>query len=256
MGAMMPKKAGDIEEWKVVFDGDSVKLKAVMKELEDRKRREREAKRKGPIPNTILSATPMSSIGTPHSGIQSPATFSKGGSNNSHPHPNNHNLHSKPPMRMAPSDLPPKPHTTHAELPVKMSDRVNDTLLKARAQAEKNHKQPQPTITKSKPLAPRNKMPVVRYNAYQATPLRMSRSPSPSRVRDPGTIAAPKSAADKEKERQETIKELAKNGFDHVKVQGSIQLSSVTNDSVLQFFEGFAIDKVSTSAPFLCWGII
>ncbi|KAF8884232.1 hypothetical protein CPB84DRAFT_1789433 [Gymnopilus junonius] len=40
-------KPGEVEEWKVVFDGEGVKLKAVLKELDERKKKEREDKRKG-----------------------------------------------------------------------------------------------------------------------------------------------------------------------------------------------------------------
>ncbi|KAF4612764.1 hypothetical protein D9613_011728 [Agrocybe pediades] len=276
--SLAPKKAGDVEEWKVVFDGDSAKLKAVLKELEERKKRERDAKRginnnKGPVLNGVMGATPMSG-GTPQSSVQSPAPFNKGGSHpHAHAHPNNAHQHphnKMPPARPSGGEhhLPPRPHTQPDPPPTRANHTgVHENLLKARAQAEKNLEQRQQqqqqrpnTQAQNRNNRPgasgagphRSRMPVVRYNAYQATPLRMSRSPSPgasmmmpSGARDSGSFAAPpKSAADKEKDRQATVRELAKNGFDHVKVQGSLQISSVSDETVLQFFDGFTIDKV------------
>ncbi|KAF8958959.1 hypothetical protein BDZ97DRAFT_1761764 [Flammula alnicola] len=239
-GLTMSVKQGEIEEWKVVFDGEGSRLKAVLKELDERKKREREEKRRGVVPNGIINATPGSSrdaAGTPYSGIQSPAPRKV-----AHP-PTQPKAGAQRPTGLANStvaaNLPPKPS---AEVVNQEDSKPIDALEKARADArERNRK----ASTKNGATARGRNGLQVKYGAYQASPMNISRSPSPSAVRNPAMNLGPKSAADREKERQEVVRELAQNGQDHVKVQGGVQLvASVKDDDVRAFFDGFVIDKI------------
>ncbi|PPQ92507.1 hypothetical protein CVT25_010340 [Psilocybe cyanescens] len=246
--AGLPMKPGEVEEWKVVLDGEGTKLRAVIKELEERKRREREDKRRGyagssanghamPMSMSMSSATPMSSSGTPQSVAQSPAPKRLGILG-----------HAAPPSHLS-NSLPPKPVVVE-EPPKKAPPPA--ALLKARAEAEERGRKVE---VKSKPAAqPRpTRMLPVKFSSYQASPMNLSRSPSPSsggarHAHAAGTGAAaaanPKSAADKEKQRQEVVRELAENGFDHVKMQGSVQLfASVSDETVKDFFSMFPVAK-------------
>jgi histone-lysine N-methyltransferase SETD1 len=276
-------KGGEKEEWRVVFDGEGLKLKAVLKEIEERKRRDREDKRRGgpavSTPNgagASIGATPASrdrdrdaSSGTPYSGIQSPAPR-KGPTQGPHLHPHPSSAQSKPtaPSQRGPTNLanslPPKPSSevTKAQDPDPQPPKIIDALEKARAEArERNRRASAKTssATAGGVMGARGRT-LVKYNAYQASPMNISRSPSPATAG--GGIGrtksmnmggaggagsgANRSAAEKEKDRMEVVRLLAENGNDHVKVQGGVQLvASVKDEDVQAFFDGFVIDKVS-----------
>ncbi|KAJ3504612.1 hypothetical protein NLJ89_g7849 [Agrocybe chaxingu] len=249
LGVGMPLKLGEVEEWRVVYDGDGSRLKAIMKELDERRKRDREDKRRSNLPNGISSATPSShsvggNAGTPLSGISSPAprkgplppTQGRGGPRGQDGH--DHRRPHGQPSSSKPHALPAKPIV----VPVKEVDKVAEKLARARADAQ------QRTTTKRAMMQSSSRGRNVlqnKYAAYKASPMNISRSPSPSSDRKPMAAAQHKSAADREKERLGVTQALAKNGHEHVKVQGSAQLvASVSDDAVKAFFEGFAVDKV------------
>ena len=58
-------------------------------------------------------------------------------------------------------------------------------------------------------------------------------------------IGKEKSAEEREKERQELLRELSTNGYEHVQILGGVRLiQSVRDEDVRAFFEGFDVDKV------------
>lgn len=76
----------------------------------------------------------------------------------------------------------------------------------------------------------------------------MSRSPSPSPILRSGMGGTRGKAGkrESEKDHEDVIAELAKNGMDHVTIDGGVQLrgGSVREEDVRAFFDGFAVDKV------------
>jgi hypothetical protein len=76
------------------------------------------------------------------------------------------------------------------------------------------------------------------YN--QDSPVNGSRSPSPI-SRRPGQS----SSGANQKEHDGVVAELARNGMDHVKIDGGAELGgAVREEDVRQFFDGFKVDKV------------
>jgi len=253
------QRAGEVEEWRVVYDGEGLKLKSVLKELEERKRREKDEKKKGF--HHLNGATPSASgsntagnAGTPMSGFSSPAPGRKPGYPSSLPRRPNGNpelLPSRPAVTMVDSG----PKFDQKEVPAAApTDNFFDRLRQAREEAEKKVQQaatgssstgaPTSTSTTSRG---KNVLQTTKYAPVDAY---VSRSPSPSPDASDSRNALPappKSAADREKARLEVTKELARNGHDHVKVQGGVQLvATAREEDVRDFFVGFAVDKVSS----------
>ncbi|KAL4250990.1 Histone-lysine N-methyltransferase, H3 lysine-4 specific [Abortiporus biennis] len=258
------------EELKVVFDGEGKKLKAVMRELDERRRREREGKRRKEEDKLkdVSRGTPSSASQTPGHSSSSwrnghSASNSHHSQNQYHRQPNgrppthpNSRLQAQP---MA-SPLPPKP-TTHV-LDGKTSDaaihhparirRPPENLVKARIATLRptativHQLPPRPQVSHhsslSIPTHPRGRRPL-RWNDErdnQDSPLPTSRSPSPI-SRRPGHFA--KSA--KQREHEAVLEELSRNGFDHVTIDGhGGQLTGVREEDVKQFFDEFKVDKV------------
>jgi histone-lysine N-methyltransferase SETD1 len=295
-GLMGISRAGEVEEWKVVFDGDGSRLAAVMKALEDAKK----VKSK-PLPTPVpghlsavqQNATPGSSrdVGTPRSGANSPPGRRSGShqhsSHSQGPPQNNARVPSGLPNRVAPpyrsapgppqANLPQKPSAdvvdqsirnehgrphpnSHANGPTQPPTQVRHQNIEKRLQIlqaeEEARARAKPkdaaygyasaplstSMNASRNLPSRGR----KYGGYQASPMSISRSPSPAAVRNPALAAAStKSAADKEKDHQEVVRLLAENGHDHVKIQGSAQLiMTVTDAQIRQFFYGFDVEKV------------
>ncbi|KAF8153235.1 hypothetical protein B0H34DRAFT_663177 [Crassisporium funariophilum] len=271
-------KPGEVEEWKVVFDGEGVKLKAVMRELVERKKREKEAQRRGPSiidsANAVASGSSSAAgnvggAGTPMSGMQSPAPRRGQPTTSSHlsrpsqraatDKSNGHHTPLQHPLPQNPmksgSNVVQKPSQGDANEQTQEGDKVPivvavsepkplDALVQARLNRQKmNLGMPSstaPGVGRGRTMLP------VKYGAYKASPMNASRSPSPSiAAHKPGMNQGPKSVADREKAHQEVVRELAQNGHDHVKVQGGVQLvASVKDEDVRNFFEGFNPDKV------------
>ena len=272
-GGLVPSgKPGEVEEWKAVLDGEGAKLKAVLKGLEDRKRREKEDKRRerewGPPfqPNGIVNAVASGSSSangksgqpdTPLSDKQSPAAR-KGP--NLPPHPRN--------SQQRPSDTngwtthPPKDgiSPTGDSTPQNNPDNpdiVNTTLSPVvdpttaalrRARQGLNTMEPGLPSSKSNSSTARGRNMQSKYEGYKA---HTSRSPSP--IPDaprPGT----KSVADREKDHQEVVRELVENGHDHVMIPGGVQwMATVKDEDVTVFFDGFDVDKVSHFFFIFCY---
>lgn len=247
------KKDSDEEEWKVVFDDDSVKLKALMAGYVEKSKRGREEKRKavGLNASGMASATPTSTVagntGTPLSGFSSPAPSRKSASQI----PNGSRTAQQRPQEGRPSGLPQKPtqESTSSAPPNAQNDAVTESLRQARAAAlqqdDKKKVGSTSTASRGKNVLQTTKYALAPIEPDQGSPMHISRSPSP----DPGmrkTVPhAHKSAADREKERLEVTKELARNGHDHLRVQGSVQLvATVSVEDVRDFFQGFDVDKV------------
>ena len=277
-------KPGETEEWTVVFDWEGLKMKALLKELEEKKKRDREEKRKGAsgagasLPNDVKAGTtPLSGVGTPQSGIQSPAPSRKGGppgpSNLSKPTPGQRppllsgypsfakhlGLPPRPPVSVPPG-LPAVPIIHGSATPMSSSATenastaadntkegpaeqpsakdpptlsVHHALRMARAQAAAKHSkpaQPKPTVQKKGPAAARGVLAVYQEEEEGRTMMTV--------------MGADKSAADREKERQEVVRQLAENGHEHVKIHGHGGLASVLEEDVREFLRGFEVDKV------------
>ena len=268
-------KSGEVEEWKAVLDGEGSKLKAVLKVLEDRKRREKEDKRREKewvtpfLPNGVVNAVASGSSSasgkngkadTPLSGKQSPAPR-KGP--NLPPHPRN--------SQQRPSDTngrathhsrpdPPKDTTSSSRPPItgdstpqnKPDNKVDNaetldptTAALQRAREGVNTMEPGLPSSKTNPNATtRGRNMQSKYEGYKA---HTSRSPSP--MMDAPRPGA-KSAADREKDHQEVIRELVENGHDHVMIPGGVQwMATVKDEDVTVFFEGFDLDKVRDFFP-------
>lgn len=82
------------------------------------------------------------------------------------------------------------------------------------------------------------------------SPYTLSRSPSPI-SRRPGGHGAGYGRDGKQREREGVLEELAKNGFDHVRIEGYGGLLGglVGDEDVRQFFDGFKVDKVRFFGP-------
>jgi histone-lysine N-methyltransferase SETD1 len=86
-----------------------------------------------------------------------------------------------------------------------------------------------------------------RYAAYY--PLYRPNSPLDDNDKDKDAtttiIGKEKSTEEREKERQELLRELSTNGYEHVQILGGVLLiQSVRDEDVRAFFEGFDVDKV------------
>ena len=271
-------KSGEVEEWKAVLDGEGSKLKAVLKGLEDRKRREKEDKRREKewvapfLPNGIVNAVASGSSSasgkngkadTPLSDKQSPASR-KGP--NLPPHPritqqrpldtNGRTIHHSrpdPPKDSAPSSSRP-PTGDSTSTPQNKPD-INDivetkilevldptTAALQRAREGLNRMEPGLPSSKTNSNATtttRGRNMQSKYEGYKA---HTSRSPSP--MLDAPRPGA-KSVADREKDHQEVVRELVENGHDHVMIPGGVQwMATVKDEDVKVFFEGFDVDKV------------
>lgn len=256
---------GKGEEVRVILDGEGSKLKAILKELdegrrrviEEKKRKEREVKVKeanaaaGTPPTTSSSQTPQQSGWWPP--VQQPiVTQSIPGLPNrpAHlpPHPNPIFNSQQPQLPIAPATtmLNGAPTGPSTVIPGRIR-KPPAALVRARMAVPTRHPLPlNPTLhlnssssTPTRPHAIPNHLS--RLDTHmQASPMSMrSRSPSPI-SRRPGQ--SNQSARQREHEAVNQL--LSKNGFDHAKIDGTDVNRSVTEDDVKKFFEGFKTDKV------------
>lgn len=273
MGLGIGAGAQEGEEVNVVFDGEGRKLKAVLKELDDRKRREREEKKRKDkegkmkeVTPSILSVKGLSTpTATPSDGrtpTQNTSTWRPG--QHPHqafrhptgtlpPHPNQHGLNGLPPHPNAPQKHPLPSKPTHLVTAVPSEPRIRrppPALVQARMTAKSmaappirfplpssNSESSTPNHIRGRPLSRTN---------FQDSPAGTSRSPSPI-SRRPGQ--ATKDA--QHKEHEIIVGELASNGMNHVRIDGAgTQLGgAVREDDVKQFFEAFPVDKVCSFVP-------
>jgi RNA recognition motif-containing protein len=271
MGLAIAAGAQEGEEVSVVFDGEGKKLKAVLKELEDRKRREREEKKRKDKEGKMKEVNPnvlsVKGLSTPTPTPSDGRTPVQNGNwrPGQHPHqppryPAGHqqNLNGLPPHPGGAQKhpLPVKPAPMDTDIPPESRIRKPPlALTRARAMTSKNNSGPSIRFTlpsshseSSTPNHIRGR-PSSRTH-FQDSPAGTSRSPSPI-SRKPGQ--ASKNA--RQKEHEIVVGELAKNGMDHVRIDGGAQLGgAVREEDVKQFFDGFKVDKVSALflVCFLC----
>lgn len=272
VGGPMGLSVGTVEgeEIRVIFDGEGAKMRAVMKELDEgrrrirdeKKRKEKEAKVKEA--NAAASTPPTMSAGqTP---TQQPAPRWPPGSNQQRPistqfpngrpahlpqHPGTH--YAQQPNGITPHSINGNQNTSSGVLPGRVR-RPPPSLMQARmsnpsgmssAFHTKRHPLPPNPLVHSSSSAPIRIQPfpgqLSRLNPHsQPSPLNVhSRSPSPI-SRRPGQS----NQSAKQKEHEAVNEALVKNGFDHAKIDGNALGGSVTEEDVRDFFSGFEIDKI------------
>ncbi|KDQ56890.1 hypothetical protein JAAARDRAFT_304481 [Jaapia argillacea MUCL 33604] len=299
------------EELSVIFDGEGLKLKAIWKELEERRKRgleeiqrkkkeEEMLKKEGKVGGA--SSTPNSS-GAGRTPIPSGVGVGQGRTpwRSNNPQQQQQQLH--PPSQPRHLSNPQLPHRLPQPLGTRPPPNANQ--LVAEPMADHSHSEflkpvegggggleppvsptsgrvrrppaslvrarimntrplpgafhasarlplpPTPLSSSSTPSHPRGRPshPFVsrpshdRDAQHTPSPMRgmISRSPSPI-SRRPGQL----SKTTKQREREGVLEELARNGMDHVKLEGhGAQLGgAVTEEDVVRFFDGFKIDKV------------
>jgi len=247
------------EEIRVVFDGEGTKLKAVLKELDERKRREREEKKRKEKEaklreaNASLALEKHSSAPTPtsgqtpsqsdtqlrhqgpqasHSSAQSPLATSHSDSGTGLPATQFHPLPLNPHLRVgsdnpqAPVLRPPPP-------------RLLDAWIKAGEESHGTTHSPRPHATQPSPSSTPAPGPTP-YSGHIPQEMDISRSPSPT-SRPPDEV----SESVKQKEHEDVVAELMKNGMDHIRVEAG---AAVTEEDIQNIFGGFKVQKVCSSA--------
>ena len=229
------------ESLAVVFDGEGKVLEAIMKELDTRRRAERERKHRKEKEEKAKEAG--GSRGTPatnHSAGQTPIQ------------PWRSNQH--PPTQPRNAVHPPR-EPRAARLAAGSGKKVAQpppALVKARLSilqpSSSTHSlPPRPNFPAS---GSSSSTPLTRGRRpwrigdddrdAQDSPAAVSRSPSPI-ARRPGQSGK----SGKQREHEAVLTELSKNGFDHVTID--VEGGAVREDDVRQFFDGFKVDKVSAT---------
>lgn len=266
------------EPMKVVFDGEGMKLKAVLAEVGERSKRDRDEKRR------LQAMRERGEIGSAASlpnGLQPPTGTSQGAQVNGHAIAG---LPQRlpPPRRQPPPSLvrarraianysdnaSPNPNPNSAPYPSLPSNSL--THGPSATQALKtnvgSHTTSSPRSSSSTPIHPLPARPVTSYphsrsishsrlsiqhSAHSA--LTAESTPRPSRSPSPEVLGLPRTSKtdEKLKEERETeriavLRELANNGKEHVWIDGS-QLSggAVTEDDVRRFFKQLKVEQVS-----------
>ncbi|KIK99556.1 hypothetical protein PAXRUDRAFT_497522 [Paxillus rubicundulus Ve08.2h10] len=233
--------ASEGEELKVVFDGEGLKLKAVLKELDERKKRDREEKRKK-VREAKTSHPPLI---PPHSLPSTSTPNSAHTPNTSNPSwRTNHQLPPRPAHvpsgRASPSaharpmakKLPPPPVFTK----VRVNNSINHRFTSLYDLA--------PSSTHSSSSTPVHHRGRSSHHSYahgDRTP--RSRSPSPM-SRKPGHPSA-RHAPSRPSASSSVVSALSRNGYEHVRLELSGgAMHSVLESDVLAFFQDFKIENV------------
>lgn len=225
--------ASEGEELKVVFDGQGARLKAVLKELEGRKKRAREEKRRkekeAKVPQ--VTSTPTSNSGhTPasntnwrmnHSLPPRPAHIPLSNGQSS---PSSYHRGKKPP-------LPPiltKARTSNASI-----DRFTSL------------QEPVPSSTHSSSSTPVHVRGRSSYHSQRHGRSRSPRTRSPSPIfRRPGHPGS-RHQNQREAPSLSVFEALTRNGFDHVRIDlGSGAMASVHEDDVRAFVQDFKVESI------------
>ncbi|KAH9947798.1 hypothetical protein B0H21DRAFT_691297 [Amylocystis lapponica] len=263
-GVGLGVKNTDGEEMRVVSDGEGKLLKAVLKELDERRRRQRDDKRRREKGEKLRETDTAHGRGTPNGSASSTPTTASNpwranqlrpppGSRlppkplpmptNARHHGPNGSLPPNPALNGTsggPKDLPPAPPRIRRP-PAAL---VRARMMTANPAPPPNHlHSPRPALpashsSSSTPLYRRGPRDAFRLPRDDAGP---SRSPSPI-SRKPGQS----SRSAKQKEHEAIVEELARNGFEHVTIDGhGAQLGgAVREEDVQQFFDGFKVDRV------------
>ena len=231
---------GDGEEIRVVLDGDGVKLKAVLKELEERKRKEREAKKRKDKEAKLKEANASwgvnTAVSTPNS-VQTAQQRPQG----SHPA-----IHSQ--SAPGKSSLPPNPQANAgssqdaSSAPPPRIRKPPPALVQARMMVLKGFSAP----NASRLSAVKEQTPT---HSSSSTPM-LNRPHHPTHIRDaPSRSPSPAprmptqaSESTKQKEHEDILHALAKNGMDHVRIELG---GNVSEDEVREYFDGFKVDKAN-----------
>lgn len=256
---------GKGEEVRVILDGEGSKLKAILKELdegrrravEEKRRKEREAKVKeanaavGIPPTSTCSQTPQQSGWWPP-GQQTHSTQPIPGLPN---RPSHLPLHPNPTFNTQQPQLPIAPTTTM----------LNGTPAGPSTVIPGRIRKPPAALVRARMAVPtRHPLPLnptLHFNSLSSTPTRphglpshlsrldthMQASPMSMRSRSPSPISRrPGQAHQSVRQREhEAINQLlSKNGFDHARIDGTDVNRSITEDDVKKFFEGFKIDTI------------
>ena len=263
---------GEDFEIKVVFDGERKRLRAVLHELEERKR----LKRANPIPahsqaNMQTPPTPRHGSHTSAHGPAAPSHLRSQASASTPPVPSTLLPHGLPPKPVTPSSTHPNGGFTGGPL-APMSGRVRRppaSLVKARRAAANTHHAAAhagETSANSTPLPSlrphtsrgrrggRNRIHVAidhyspphsrsRSRSRSRSPRSRSRSRSPSpALRKPGQSSRNAQA----RQRESVLEALARNRLEHVKIDGNGGLlgGAVTEEDVRAFVREFQVDQV------------
>ncbi|KAL6309422.1 hypothetical protein BKA93DRAFT_723765 [Sparassis latifolia] len=253
---------------RVLFDGEGKNLKAVLRELDNRRRQEREEKRRREKEEKLKEANAVLAKGTPISASHTPAQGSNPWRTNQHrpgqsgsrlpptthlPLPPNGRTHGSDSLNGSP--MPPNSASPHVNgalsgpkslPPPPRVRRPPAALVRARIMSAKavpstsySHRPPVPPSksSSSTPIPPRGLRHAPWFSEDHDT-FAPSRSPSP--ISRPGQSF--RSA--RQKEHEAVVEQLAKNGFEHVTIDGHGAQLAVRTDDVRQFFDGFKVDKV------------
>lgn len=268
------------EEMAVVLDGEGKVLKAVLKQLDERKRRENEEKRRKEREGKMKDMGGSNSArGTPSApSSHTPARGASAWKANQHAGPlrvqhkhyqdQRHGGWPPPSANLPPppngrqysggSPMPPGAHLNGVAngpkgAPPPKPRKAASAFTRARPNAISliSSFPPQPSAhSATSPVRSRGRhWPSLPDERDEASPSMQGPSRSPSPVtRKPGYSARDTHR----KEHEQVMEELAKNGFDHVTIDGhGSQLGGAfREEDVRQFFDGFKIDKVSQDVPF------
>lgn len=259
----------DGEELRVVFDGEGKRLKAVMKELDARRRRERDEKRReeerkrqdeerrkrelntprasashtpsqgGPWRDQSLKAEPLRSSHGP-TPSHPPRSGLHPHSRSPIPHPSSHAPNARP---GTPNELPLHPPARVRRPPPQLERARNAAAWDAAPYGSRGHNSPHPPLPPSRSTSPprgRGRYGRYRDRIQDYSPDPGSRSPSPINRRPRfGRGARPRDHA-------AVLEDLARNGFHYAAVQGhgGGLSSAVREEDVRFFFRGFDPDKV------------
>ena len=227
--------AGEGDELKVVFDGETLKLKAVLKELDERKKRDREEKRRKER-EAKAAHLPAPSTSTPNStNTPNPSNATR--------RPN-HQLPPRPthiPSGRASPTAQARPMAKKAPPPLvftkaRMSNSMNNRYASLHDPAP-----PSVHSSSSTPIHPRGRSSHYSHALGDRTP--RSRSPSPI-ARKPGQPSA-RHTLSRSTASPATLAALSKNGYDHVRLELSGgAMHSVLESDVHAFFADFKVDSV------------
>ncbi|KAH9834957.1 uncharacterized protein C8Q71DRAFT_710714 [Rhodofomes roseus] len=254
--------AGGGEEMVIVLDGEGKKLQAILKGLsaqkrkaqEEKRRKEREkAKETGSAKGTPSTTAPHTPLGSVHSS-RPPAPWQKSAS-----------------MRPAPASakLPPKPVITpmNTPEPSTANSHLNGVPTGPKGAPPAPVRKVAPSTFRARLMSiskygsttqpPSLRPPLPASESSSSTPLRPwarrgrdghdTRSRSPSRSPSPVMRRPGQSSKNAyQKDHEIVLEALAKNGFEHVTLDGhGGQLgSAVREEDVRQFFQGFRVDKI------------
>ncbi|KAJ7594183.1 hypothetical protein C8J56DRAFT_926134 [Mycena floridula] len=252
VGMGMPGKEG--EELRVVLDGEGARLRAVLKELDRQKQREREEKKRVHDPRiaTSKTSTPLPLTPSGPSSLRRPPAGLP---------PRPQSVHrSVHPLPQAPSSASPKPALSKpssdllSAVPMSASSRV----LSAVPMAGPNYRRPPPSTFRSNQDTWKVR-PTRHTDTYipssSSTPNHRGRSDlkSSSRSRRYSISRSPSRSPSrpiplKELPHEQVVEQLWKSGHDHMKIDGDPRfLSRITEDDLTRFFDTFRVDKMLKS---------